>query len=115
MKLRMRHNSVRLRLTRGEVDQLVEAGIVEETVEFRPQPLVYILHASEDCRQMEARFNDGWMTISVPDAQAKKWAGTEQVGMQATHAGVAILVEKDWECRHAESEENEDAFPHPEG
>lgn len=118
MKLRVRHNSLRLRLTRREVDQLIETGLVEETVEFTPRPLVYMLHASQACSEIQASFVNGWITVSVPGAMAKDWASSEQVGLQATHRDVAILIEKDWSCLHAASEnngsdENEDTFPHP--
>ena len=34
MKLRLQGNSVRLRLTRSEVERLRETGLVEESVDF---------------------------------------------------------------------------------
>jgi HSP20 family molecular chaperone IbpA len=115
MKIRLRSNSVRLRLTQDEVAQFAETGIVEESVELKPQPLVYVLHAADEAKHVEASFCDGWLTISIPAKQAKEWVESEEVGISAAHAGVAILVEKDWQCRHASSEENEGTFPHPEG
>jgi hypothetical protein len=111
MKLRLANNSVRLRLTRSEVDQFLDTGLAEEAVDFPNTPLVFMLHSSSDCRSMQATFVNGWITVTVPDAAGKTWAGSDQVGMEGSHHGVSILIEKDWQCLHAAGDE--DAFPRP--
>jgi hypothetical protein len=113
MKLRLLGNAVRLRLAKSEVEQLVEVGIVEESVDFLPKPLVYIILASQDGSQIEATFLNGWITISVPEKAIHEWASGNEVGMKGTFRGVSVLIEKDWSCMHGEEGENQDRFARP--
>ncbi len=114
MKLRLRGNTMRVRLSQSEVEQLEKAGLVEDSVDFTPQPLIYLVHASEDCKQMDVSFLNGWLTLSLPVVKMKKWATSSEVGMEGTCRGVSVLIEKDFACLHAEDAENGDTFPRPE-
>ena len=52
--------------------------------------------------------------VSVPRAQARSWADSDQVGLEAEHQGIAILVEKDFKClTPRKNEDDGDAFPNP--
>ncbi len=113
MKLRMRHNSIRLRLTRSEVDQLQRAGRVEETVEFPQTPLIFSLETSREVDAIQARFLDGRMTVTVPLEQGRVWATSEEVGIEGEFQGLSLLIEKDWPCLHQTEAENEDTFARP--
>ena len=113
MKLRLRQNSVRLRLSRGEVKALAETGLVEESLDFIPQPLVYILHLSNEINEMQVAFTNGWLTVTAPELLAQTWADSDQVGMESEFHGVKVLVEKDWPCSHSTDEENEGTFLPP--
>lgn len=121
MKLRFRGDSIRLRLKRSEVDQIVAGtGIVEET-HFPNSVLVYRLEVSES-GEMAANFENGSLVISLPKSQVLDWASTEQVSLYAEQeiSGIgplAILVEKDFSClapgQHRGTEDDEDTYPHP--
>src|SRR5271165_1377378 len=100
MKLRLRHNSIRLRLTRSEVDQFQRSGRVQETVEFPQAPLVFSLKSSSDVQTVSASFVDGHLSVAVPLEQGRAWANTEEVGIEAVFQGLSILIEKDWPCLH---------------
>ena len=113
MKLRLLSNTVRLRMSQSEVQTLTESGIVEESVDFAPNPLVYMIHASKDNDHIEASFLNGWITISVPESAVQEWARGSEVGMKGTFRGVSVLIEKDWSCLHGSESENEDKFPRP--
>jgi hypothetical protein len=113
MKLRLKGDTVRLRLSQSEVAQLAETGMVEDSVNFAPNPLVYLIHASEDCKQLEVSFLNGWLTLSLPVDKMKEWACGSQVGLEGSCRGVAISIEKDWACQHADDSENQDSFPRP--
>lgn len=121
MKLRVRNNSIRLRLTQTEVAAFAENKAVGETVEFglsSDKHLIYRLEqaAVEDVR---ADFADGKITIFVPRAEAENWALTDQIGIKAEQnlGGeklLKILIEKDFACLDPRAGEDEsDAFPHP--
>lgn len=117
MKLRIRGDSLRLRLTRGEVRQLRETGRVVETTHFGDAELSYQLLAA-DVPSPVARFDGGSIVVSLPRTQAEAWADSEQVGITATqavaHGSLALLIEKDFRClAPREGEDDSDAFPHP--
>jgi hypothetical protein len=70
-------------------------------------------HLSKDCSQIEVSFLNGWITVSLPEAAAQRWAASDEVGMQGVYRGVTVLVEKDFSCLHGGAAENEDKFPNP--
>jgi hypothetical protein len=107
----MRGNTLRLRLTRSEVRKLTETGVVEESVDLTPNPLVYVMRAAKDCSEIQVSFLNGAISVSVPEALAAEWAAGDSVGMEGTFRGVSVLVEKDWSCAHGTESTNKDAFP----
>jgi hypothetical protein len=113
VKLRIRGNSIRLRLSRTEVDALKQRGFVEERVDLAPKSLVYrIERGAEDVR---ATFDGASLVVLVPDAVAGDFCDTDRVGFDHDGGGVRLLVEKDWQClAPREHEDDADAFPHPE-
>ncbi len=113
MKLRLRHNSIRLRLTRSDVDRLQRSGQVRETVEFPHKPLVFSLESSRDAETISASFVDGCLSVTVPLEQSRAWASTEEVGIEAEYQGLSILIEKDWPCLHPSAREDADTFARP--
>ena len=114
MKLRMHGNSLRLRLNRAEVARLAETGLVEEVVQFAPEVAFrYALETAADGDGPRALYADGGVRVLVPAAAAREWASTERVAISGEQATLNILVEKDFQCLHGESELDADAFPNP--
>ena len=73
MKLRLQGNSVRLRLTRSEVERLREAGLVEESVDFGAgEALTYRLHSTPEQGPVAAEYRHGALTVSVPTEAAQR-------------------------------------------
>src|SRR4051794_37691671 len=114
MKLRLRHNMVRLRLTQSEVAQLRDVGSVEEHVDFGPgSRLTYRIDSSSDQVLPSAEFRNGNILLSVPRAMVNEWADSTQIGMESDGA-IRVLIEKDFKCLDpADPEENLDTFPNP--
>lgn len=108
MKLRMRGDSIRLRLTKSEVALFGETGHLEEAVPFPSGELRYVLERSSDTT-FTADFIHGTLTVHVPAVVAYPWASTEQVGMEAQCERLTILIEKDFQCAHGPLDD--DAFP----
>lgn len=122
MKLRVRHNSIRLRLTQSETTRLAESGRIEETIEFGFQPnerFVYAIEKSKMANDISAVFENREIKVFVPEKQLDNWINTEQVGIEAEqNAGsgktLRILIEKDFAClAPRRGEDDSDAFPHP--
>jgi hypothetical protein len=114
MKLRVHENSLRLRLSRTEVEQFASSGWIECTVDFGGgAALHYAIESSTDATEPRALFESGRIRVLVPSAAARQWAETEQVGIEGSPAeGPHILVEKDFQCLHSGVEEA-DAYPNP--
>lgn len=122
MKLRIRDNSVRLRLSQSEVDTLRQEGLVFARTEFPGgREFRYEIESSPASVTPAAFFSDNVLTVRLPEIGVLAWATTEQVsikGEQLLDEGdaLAILVEKDFTClAPREGEDEADMFPHPQG
>ena len=119
MKIRIKGNTVRLRLTKTEVNDFGNKGLVEEITEFGPKSkLTYSLRKTND-KELEASFNGDKIEIRVPENLATVWVNTDRVGID-NHGGdesaLQILIEKDFAClTERVGEDESDMFPHPEG
>ncbi len=121
MKCRLQSNSIRLRLKRGEVEQLAKTGRVEESIVFgtsRDEVLRYILEASSTASVPSAHLKAGEIRMEVPAKTVARWASSEEVGMEATQelggtGSLHILIEKDFACLNGPAEQNVDTFPNP--
>jgi hypothetical protein len=106
MKLRLKNNSVRLRLTENEIAAFRNSGHVEETVEFGVEPhqqFIYRLESSAETETMRAIFENNKITIFVPKTQADEWTNTTLIGMESSQEigggkTLRLLVEKDFAC-----------------
>ncbi len=102
MKLRLRKNSIRLRLTQGEVAEFAETGIVEDSVQFGPgSRLSYRLMSATGAAEVSASFEGDIITVTIPLAVGTAWAATDQVGIEAeqktgSDGDLTILIEKDF-------------------
>lgn len=122
MKLRIRGNSLRLRLGESEVAQLVKSGRISESIRFSASPeshLTYSVAASPDVTEITARLADGEIKVTVPEDLGHKWANSEQVGLERTQqinsaSSLSILIEKDFRCLHPRpGEDQSDTFTNP--
>ena len=120
MKLRIKGDSLRLRVSPSEVFRLLESGRIEETIHFgteRDAKLTYALLAvSGQTTPVTLRHLPHEIALLVPAVQARAWADTEQVGIYGavdTGAGkLELAVEKDFACLDR-SAENHDTYPNP--
>jgi len=122
MKLRIKGNSIRLRLLRTEVEKFAAAGQISEEIEFgtdRSSYLRYSLVTSPGAESIAARFSGNEISIVVPIAIANKWTSSDEVGFECEQpiGGdelLKILVEKDFECiERADDPDRADAYPNP--
>ncbi|MEM9918053.1 MAG: hypothetical protein AAF990_08155 [Bacteroidota bacterium] len=121
MKIRIKGNSIRLRLSQVEVTELQLNGRVEESITFSPSTkLVYCLELSAFAVAIEAKYEANRITVVIPEATAYPWCQTDQVGVEnrqridAEGAELAILIEKDFRClTDRPGEDESDLYPHP--
>src|SRR5258706_15958300 len=122
MKLRIKGNSIRLRLGQSEVRRLAINGRVDEFTNFGPsveERFGYTLCSSSEELRVSVIFSDGRIVVCVPTRVIHQWATTNQVSIQAMQRTtendeLRILIEKDFECMEAShGESQDDAFPNP--
>ncbi|MGH9897559.1 MAG: DUF7009 family protein [Pyrinomonadaceae bacterium] len=124
MKLRIRGNSLRLRLTKGEVAQMSAGLRIEESIQFGLEPqqrLTYALEVTTDAERLTAEYNDGCIRVLLPASLANEWANSDQIGISGEQSfgndrpgeTLKLLVEKDFACLTERRAEDVDTFPHP--
>ncbi len=120
MKLRVRDNSIRLCLTRSEVELLRTAGLVRGRVTFAgSNNFDYVLESSPATVKPEAHISNNALTVRIPEADILSWAGSDEVSISASQNlddgdQLSILVEKDFACMAPrEGEDESNMYPHP--
>ena len=120
MKLRIKGDSLRLRLAQGEMRTLAEQGEVEDRVSFPGgAALRYRLRTEANTDLISVSYESNLIDILIPRAQAERWCGTDLVTLSASQATASgelrVVLEKDWAClAPREGEDESDNFPHPE-
>ncbi len=120
MKLRIRDNSLRLRLTQTEVGTLRTDGRVAASTEFPGgAKLEYVLECDDGIAEVTATMRDATITVHLPADMARQWADSDQVSLRRDPSGsdensLSLLVEKDFAClAPREGEDESDMYPHP--
>jgi len=120
VKIRIKDNSIRLRLTRGEVDTIRDSGELVSHAGFPGgRKFRYALESSPASVNPAAFYSDNEVRVRLPETLVLAWVTTEQVSIQGEQIlddgeKLSILVEKDFACLAPRSGEDEsDMFPHP--
>lgn len=119
MKLRIRGNSVRLRVSQSEVRALAEQGSTEDRTRFAPGAELTYRLAVAPVDAVRAELSGSRVEVTLPKAVLERWLAPSEVSIRAEQAigsgeRLAILVEKDFECLEPrEGEDASDLFPHP--
>jgi hypothetical protein len=119
VKLRIKGDSLRLRLSQGEMRALAERGEVEDRVSFPGDAaLRYRLRVDHKNDAISASYASNLIDILVPRALSERWCGSDLVTLSASQPLAAgelrVVLEKDWAClAPREGEDESDNFPHP--
>jgi hypothetical protein len=121
VKLRIKGNSLRLRVLQPELAKFLDSGRIEEMIQFTPKEdanLTYTLGHDRSTSSIAVRYADRAIAVVLPTAEAESWAKSDQVGIYASFdlgskGRLEVSVEKDFACLDLSDAENEDTFPHP--
>jgi hypothetical protein len=120
MKLRIKGDSIRLRLTKTEVEEFGTKGNVKESVHFGPhsdQHFHYELLTRAGIEHLSVHYQNHVIQVMVPPSMAEAWVQTDQVGFEQTlnqgGNSIHLLVEKDFQCLHRDDAEEPDNYAHP--
>ena len=112
MKIRIKENALRYRLTKSDISALADNAYLQEQTSFAEQPLIYALKAVEDDR-LSAGFFGNTITLFMPKQMAAELINTEKVGFKAISGALQLLVEKDFTCLDNVDADQSDNYPNP--
>jgi hypothetical protein len=120
MKLRIKGNSIRIRLTKSDIQRFEREGYIEANTPFVSSVFTYALQSRPDeyGHELSADFKDCVITMYMPEKLAKEWIHTEAVGFD-THMDVDngeklyLLLEKDFKCLDETVEDQSDNYENP--
>lgn len=118
MKIRIKDNSIRLRLTRSEVKQLSETGIVQSTTPFADAEFRYAVQSIEDLNGLQARITPYSIEMFVPSSFSRQWYKSDEVSCKAliplaNNKELKLLLEKDFVCLDDSEEDQTDNYDNP--
>ena len=119
MKIRIKGNSIRLRLSKSELEVFEKTGYVEERTEFLNSTFCYAIQKLFDGHSLDASFTGQKLTVFVPKAVVQEWVNTDVVGFDhylplPDEKTLFLLIEKDYKCIDGdESEDQSDYYDNP--
>ncbi|WP_294286566.1 hypothetical protein [uncultured Chryseobacterium sp.] len=112
MKIRIKDNSIRFRLTQSEVAELGSTGTISGHTEFPGQTFTYAIERTED-QTLSAAFDGSRMIMRMPAQMVEEWTATDRIGFEGQAGKLKILVEKDFVCLDNTLEDQSDNYPNP--
>jgi len=118
MKLRIKGNSLRLRLTKTDVQQLADTGRVSDKISFGAEQLMYSLKCDNNIKTPEASFALNNIIVLIPAKFAEDWHGNNIIGIDGkqntgNNESLSILIEKDFQCLDETTEDQSDNYLNP--
>jgi hypothetical protein len=118
MKIRIKGDSIRLRVTKPEINQFAETGLIEETTHIGTHQLVYQLKKSTEHNTLTAEMSGNTICVFMPDKMAAEWTSTERVGFEnnmplPNGGSLFLLLEKDFKCLDNTNEDQSDMYDNP--
>ena len=118
MKIRIKGNSIRFRLTQSEVKQLSETGSIVENTELGENVFRYQVKLMPKANQLQASYIDHTILLMVPETDGKNWFHDNTVGFEhemelPNRKKLHLLLEKDFTCLENRAEDQSDNYPNP--
>ena len=118
MKIRINGNSVRMRISKTELDKFTKTGLLEESTQFGNTTFKYALKTQPGLENLHSTYFDNTITIFVPEAMRPKWADPDIIGFDhnldiGNGKTLFLLIEKDFACIDNALEDQSDNFVNP--
>jgi hypothetical protein len=118
LKLRIKGDSIRFRLSKSELTAFGIVNFVKDKIHFADSELEYSISTSDSNAEISASFQSNLITVNVPTQLALNWVNTEIVGLQFEQTlsngnKLFILIEKDFVCLDNTFDDQSDNFPNP--
>ncbi|WP_143061688.1 DUF7009 family protein [Dyadobacter sp. SG02] len=112
MKIRIKEQFIRFRLTKTDVTKLAEDGMVTEHAQFVTRMLIYSIVRTNGHR-LSIDFDGKAIILGMPGEMIDELSTTEIVGFSENNTQVKILVEKDFICMENPLEGQSDNYDYP--
>jgi len=116
MKLRIKGNTIRFRLTQSEIDTIATGSVEDKTQFPGGNALIYKIQKGDS---FSCEFKNKEVLIKVDAKAIDIWSSTDQVSIENTLTlengnQLEISLEKDFKCLTERPKEDEtDMFPNP--
>ena len=112
MKIRIKGNSLRYRLSKTDINTLAEKGYLAEYTDFGPVKFAYAI-TKADVPHLSATFHEHTITLQMPADMLSQWCNTDVIGFEYNDNGMYLLAEKDFQCLDNVAEDQSDNYPNP--
>lgn len=118
MKIRIKGNSIRVRLTKTEVSKISTVGYLEERTDFGMNSLIYALAVNDKIDELSASFEANKITIYVPATFIKDWPTNDVITLDtnmhlSNNGSLYLKLEKDFVCLDHTTEDQSDNYENP--
>ena len=119
MKIRIKGNSIRYRLTKTDIKNFGTIGFIEEKTEFlNGSSFYYRLEKKLGIKNLEASFSNNRINIFVPESITNEWTTTDVIGFDnkmniGNGKELFLLIEKDFACLDHTTEDQSDNYTNP--
>ena len=118
MKLRIKGNSIRIRLSKTEVDELASGSLLQDSTSFGHNSFGYAVQPVNNGELLTASFDKNIITLYVPEALLRNWPANSVVGFEAmmpleNSGNLHLLLEKDFKCLDETIDDQTDFFDNP--
>ena len=115
MKIRIQDSSIRLRLSKLDINTLSEEGCVLSECQISIGNTLKYMISLSDKDEISIKMKYHTIDIKVPYGQLETFLQDDQVGFEhildnGAEGGLSILVEKDFQCLVPRSKEDEANF-----
>ncbi len=117
MKLRIRENTLRIRITQSELEVICTGDELKSSIHFpNGAQLSYSLFPSKN-QDTQVVFEDCSIIVHLSPTDIETLSDDANVGIQSIYntdnGFLDLLIEKDFTCLHPRGIEDNDTFPNP--
>ena len=118
MKIRIKGDSIRFRLTQTEVKALSENGKIYDSTNFGNQEFNYGVVLKKDIDNLNVSFKNNSITLEMPYINGKSWYANDIITFDnvlktSKENELYLLLEKDFTCLDNTIEDQSDNYPNP--
>tara|TARA_R110002126_G_scaffold154722_7_gene301788 strand:- start:981 stop:1346 length:366 start_codon:yes stop_codon:yes gene_type:complete len=118
MKIRIKGDSIRFRLTQTEVQELSENGKIYDNTNFGNLKFRYGVVLNKNMKNLSVRFENNGIILEMPDSKGKYWYSNDIITYDhnfktSDKNEIYLLLEKDFTCLDNTIEDQSDNYPNP--